>query len=84
MVNKSNKATFLKIAGFVCKFSFIISCDKGKHSRLGRMVKEIAFWYIKQVLSIRLDVNSSKGISEEVAKSLGVSLSHVNTYFFNG
>ena len=49
-----------------------MSYDKVEHSRIGSMVKEIDFYYGELVKSICLDLNSSKGRSEEVAKELDV------------
>ena len=72
------------IAGFFCKYPCRILCNKVYCDRLVRMFKDIAFWYGEKVQSIRLDVNSSKGSSEEVSKALDVSLSHIDTYRFNG
>ena len=36
------------------------------------------------MISTRLDVNASKGVSEEVSKSLYVPLSQIDTYLFDG
>ena len=83
-VEKTHQDTLMRIAGFVCKFYCRTSCDKGQHARIGRMVKEITFWYGEQVKSIMLDDNSSKGISEGVENPLAVSLIQIDTYCFDG
>ena len=70
--NESREATFRRIAGFFYKYPCIMSYDKGEHTRLGWMVKYIAFWYIEQIESTWIYVNSSKGSLEEVAKALDV------------
>ena len=35
---------FMRIAGFVCNYPCRMSYEKGDRARLGRLVKEIAFW----------------------------------------
>ena len=72
VVNKYHEDVFIRIAGFVFKYPWRIQCDKGERARLGQMVKEIDFWYGEWFQSICIDVNSSKGISEEVSKALDV------------
>ena len=56
----------MRIAGFVCKYTCSMSCDKGERAELGRLVKEIYFWDVELVQSTRLDVDASKGSSKEV------------------
>ena len=46
---KYHEATFMRISGFVCKYTCSMSCNKGEGVRLGQMVKEISFWYGEQV-----------------------------------
>ena len=61
-----------------------MSCDKGEHTGIGRMVKEIAFWDGEGVQSMRLDADESKGSPEEVAKALDVSFNQIDTYRSDG
>ena len=49
-----------------------MSCDRGDRAGIAHLVKEIDFWDGELVQSIRLDADSSKGRSEEVAKALDV------------
>ena len=63
VVNKSCGDTFMRIAGFVCNYPCSMSCNKGKRTGLGRLVKEIDLWDGEQVQSIRLDADASKGRS---------------------
>ena len=74
----------MRILGSVCKYPCRMLCDLREHASICRMVKEIAFCYSEQVQYIRLDVNASKGRSEEVSKLLDVSLIHIDTYHFDG
>ena len=60
VANKYREATFMRISGVLCKHPGKISGDKGDHSRLGRMVKQIDFWYGKKVQYKGIDVNESK------------------------
>ena len=39
MVKKSCEAIFMRVAGFVCNYPCIMSCDKEKRARLGWTVK---------------------------------------------
>ena len=48
------------------------------------LVKYIALCDGKQVQEIWLDADAFKGITEEVAKSLDVSLNHIDTYQSDG
>ena len=84
VVKKSCEATFMRIAGFFCNYPRSISCNKGEHAGIVRLVKEIAFWDSERVQSMRLDADPSKGSSEEVAKALGVSLNQIDTYRSDG
>ena len=45
VVKKAREAAFMSIAGFVCNYPCRMSCDKGDCAGLGRIFKEIAFWY---------------------------------------
>ena len=40
---------YIKVAGFVFKYPCRMSFDKGERARLGRLVKQIDFWYGEQV-----------------------------------
>ena len=84
VVKKYREAKFMRIVGFVCNFPYSISCNKGEHAGIVRLVKEIAFWDSERVQSMRLDADPSKGSSEEVAKALGVSLNQIDTYRSDG
>ena len=42
----SHKAKFMRITGFVCKHPCRMSCENREHIRLGRLVKNISFWYV--------------------------------------
>ena len=64
----------MRITGFVCKYTCSMSFDKGDSASIGRMVKEIAFWYDEQVKSICIDVYVFNGRSEEAANSLDMSI----------
>ena len=83
-VKKASEATFMSISGFVCNYPCSMLCDNGKRSGLERLVKDIAFWYGERVQSIRLNADTSKMKSEEVAKSLDVSLNPIYTYRSDG
>ena len=48
------------------------------------MVKDIALCYGERVKSMKLDVNESRGISEEVSNALDVQLIHIDTQRFEG
>ena len=81
-MDKYHKATFMRVIGFLCKYPFRMLCNKGERASIVWLVKETSFWYGEQFQSIRLDVNSSKGSLEEVAKTLDVSLRQIDTYQF--
>ena len=70
VVKKSYKSKFIRTAGFVCKYPYRVSHDKGDKFRLGSMVKEIDFWYGEQVQSMRLDANASKGSQKKYKRHL--------------
>ena len=70
----------MSIAGFVCNYPCSMLCNKGEHAGLVRLIKDIVFWDGERVQSIWIDADSSKGSSEEVAKSLGFLLNHIGTY----
>ena len=72
MVKKSREATFMRIAGFVWKYPYIMSYNKGERAGLGCLVKEIAFYDGEHVQLIKLDADAPKWSSEEVAMSLDV------------
>ena len=74
LVKKSHEATFMMISGFVCNYPCSMSCNKGEHAGIGHLFKEIAFCDGDRVQSMRIEEDSYKGISEEVAKALDVSL----------
>ena len=61
-----------------------MSCDKGEHVGLGRMVKEIAISDVERVQSIRIDADAPKGSREEVSKALDISLIQIDTYQSDG
>ena len=84
VLKKSREATFMRFTGFVFNYPCSMSCDNVERDGLGRQVKYMAFWNYEQVKSIRLDAYASKGISEEVAKALDVSLNHICTYRSDG
>ena len=44
VVKKSREATFMRIAGFVCNYPCIMSCDKVEHAGIDHMVKDMDFW----------------------------------------
>ena len=60
-----------------------MSYEKEYHARIGRMVKKIILCCVEQVKSILIDMNASKGISEEVAKSFDISIIQIGTYRFD-
>ena len=60
-----------------------MSCDKGECAGLGRIVKDIAFWDGERVKSIWLYADASKGRSEELEKTLDMSLNHIDTYRYD-
>ena len=80
VAKKVCEAKFMRIAGFVCNYTCIMSCDKGECDVIVRLVKEIDFWDGEFVQSVRLDADTSKGIPKEVAKALDVSLNQIDTY----
>ena len=84
MVKKPHKTTFMKIAGFSWKYPCIMSCNKGYRAWIGQMVKYLAFWDCERRQKIWFDAASSKGIPEEVANELDVSLIQIDTYRFDG
>ena len=84
VVKKYRGATSMSIAGFVFNYPCSISYDRVEHDGIGHLVKEIAFWNGKQVQSIWLDLDASKGSSEGVETSLDVSLHHIDTYQSDG
>ena len=70
----------MRIAGFLCNYPCSMSCKKEERAGIGRLVKDINFRGVERLQSIRFDADASKGSSEEVEKSLDVSLNHIDTY----
>ena len=84
VAKKSREATFRNIAGFVCNYPFRIWCNKGERDGIVRLVNYIDLWDDERVKSIWLDADESKGIPEELAKTLDVSLNNIDTYRSDG
>ena len=61
VVKKDREATFMIISGFICNYTYSMSCYKGDSSGLGWMIKDTDLWGVERFKSMRLDSYASKG-----------------------